>query len=126
MGFHWRNLSGLLYLLDRTKKAGRAVKKVRQLSGSLQKKNTELKLTDKETKLFEIIRRMEFGEVRVIVTDGIPTRVEEIKKSIKLSNNKIRKSAAPIRFLAVDFLVIPEISERYFLHNRNSVAPFMN
>lgn len=48
------------------------------------KKNTELKLTDKETKLFEIIRRMEFGEVRVIVTDGIPTRVEEIKKSIKL------------------------------------------
>lgn len=84
MGFHWRNLSGLLYLLDRTKKAGRAVKKVRQLSGSLQKKNTELKSTDKETKLLEIIRRMEFGEVRVIVTDGIPTRVEEIKKSIKL------------------------------------------
>lgn len=54
------------------------------MSGSLQKKNTELKLTAKETKLFEIIRRMEFGEVRVIVTDGIPTRVEEIKKSIKL------------------------------------------
>ena len=84
MGFHWRNLSGLLYLLDRTKKAVMSDKKVRQLSGSLQKKNTELKLTDKETKLFEIIRRMEFGEVRVIVTDGIPTRVEEIKKSIKL------------------------------------------
>lgn len=54
------------------------------MSGSLQKKNTELKSTDKETKLLEIIRRMEFGEVRVIVTDGIPTRVEEIKKSIKL------------------------------------------
>lgn len=54
------------------------------MSGSLQKKNTELKWTDKETKLLEIIRRMEFGEVRVIVTDGIPTRVEEIKKSIKL------------------------------------------
>lgn len=54
------------------------------MSDSLQKKNTELKLTDKETKLLEIIRRMEFGEVRVIVTDGIPTRVEEIKKSIKL------------------------------------------
>ena len=30
----------------------------------------------------------------------------------------IRKSASPIRFLAVDFLVIPEISERYFLHNK--------
>lgn len=47
-------------------------------------KNPELKLTDKEAKLLSIIRRMDFGEVRVIVTDGIPTRVEEIKKSIKL------------------------------------------
>lgn len=53
------------------------------MGGSLQK-NTELKLTDKEAKLLSIIRRMDFGEIRVIVTDGIPTRVEEIKKSIKL------------------------------------------
>ncbi len=35
----------------------------------------------------------------------------------------IRKSASPIRFLAVDFLVIPEISERYFLHNKKITAP---
>ena len=47
-------------------------------------KSSELKLTNKEAKLLSIIRKMDFGEVRVIVTDGIPTRVEEIKKSIKL------------------------------------------
>lgn len=48
------------------------------------KKNAELKLTEKEAKLLAIIRGMEFGEVRVVVTDGIPTRAEEIKKSVKL------------------------------------------
>lgn len=47
-------------------------------------KTAEIKLTEKEAKLLSIIRRMDFGEVRVVVTDGIPTRVEEIKKSIKL------------------------------------------
>lgn len=47
-------------------------------------KTSELKLTDREAKLLAIIRKMDFGEVRVVVTDGIPTRVEEIKKSIKL------------------------------------------
>lgn len=41
-------------------------------------------MTDKEAKLLSIIRKMDFGEVRVVVTDGVPTRVEEIKKSIKL------------------------------------------
>ncbi len=41
-------------------------------------------VTDKEAKLLSIIRKMDFGEVRVVVTDGVPTRVEEIKKSIKL------------------------------------------
>ena len=47
-------------------------------------KTSELKLTDREAKLLAIRRKMDFGEVRVVVTDGIPTRVEEIKKSIKL------------------------------------------
>ena len=41
-------------------------------------------VTDNEAKLLSIIRKMDFGEVRVVVTDGVPTRVEEIKKSIKL------------------------------------------
>lgn len=41
-------------------------------------------MTDKEEKLLSIIRKMDFGEVRIVVTDGVPTRIEEIKKSIKL------------------------------------------
>ena len=44
----------------------------------------ELKITEQERKLLEIIRNLEFGEVRIVVTDGKPTRIEEIKKSIKL------------------------------------------
>lgn len=53
------------------------------MSGSCEKLS-ETKLTEKESKLLAIIRKMDFGEVRVVVTDGVPTRVEEIKKSIKL------------------------------------------
>lgn len=49
-----------------------------------EKTDEGLKLTDKEKKLLSIIRGMQFGEVRVVVTDGIPTRAEEIKKSVKL------------------------------------------
>lgn len=56
---------------------------VKILSGSCEKL-TEAELTEKERKLLAIIRKMDFGEVRVVVTDGVPTRVEEIKKSIKL------------------------------------------
>jgi hypothetical protein len=44
----------------------------------------ELKITEQERKLLEVIRNLEFGEVRIVVTDGKPTRIEEIKKSIKL------------------------------------------
>ena len=43
-----------------------------------------IELTEKESRIIEIIRSIEFGEVRVVVTDGVPVRVEEIKKSIKL------------------------------------------
>ena len=44
----------------------------------------EVSLTSQEMKLIEIIRSLEFGEMRVVITDGRPTRIEEIKKSIKL------------------------------------------
>lgn len=40
--------------------------------------------TSQERKIIEVIRNMDFGEVRVVITDGRPTRIEEIKKSIKL------------------------------------------
>ena len=41
-------------------------------------------LSKPEQKILEIIRNMDFGEVRIMITDGKPIRVEEIKKSIKL------------------------------------------
>lgn len=40
--------------------------------------------TEKELKLLEIIRNTEYGELRIVVQEGKPIRVEEIKKSIKL------------------------------------------
>ena len=42
------------------------------------------RLTVQEQKLLEIIRSMDYGEMRVVITEGKPTRIEEIKRSIKL------------------------------------------
>mgnify|MGYP002513884376 CR=1 FL=1 len=47
-------------------------------------KNVYKDLLKEEEKLIKIIRKIDFGEARVVVTDGKPTRIEEIKKSIKL------------------------------------------
>lgn len=44
----------------------------------------KIQLSEKEEKLIKLLRETEFGEIKIIVQDGIPTRVEEIKKSIKL------------------------------------------
>lgn len=41
-------------------------------------------LTAKEEALIEVIRKVDYGEVRVIINGGVPNRIEEIKKSIKL------------------------------------------
>ena len=46
--------------------------------------NKELLPTEKELKLLEIIRSTEYGEIRIVVQEGKPIRIEEIKKSIKL------------------------------------------
>ena len=41
-------------------------------------------LSRQEENLLNVIRTMDFGEVRVVITDGKPQRIEEIRKSIKL------------------------------------------
>nr|WP_312577132.1 DUF2292 domain-containing protein [Sedimentibacter sp.] len=46
--------------------------------------NNKLLPTEKELKLLEFIRNTEYGEIRIIVQEGKPIRIEEIKKSIKL------------------------------------------
>ena len=50
----------------------------------MDKEKRQMMLTEKEARLIEIIRRLDFGEVRVVVQDSVPTRLEEIKRSIKL------------------------------------------
>ena len=46
------------------------------------KKN--MNLNEKEEKLIKLIREVEFGELKIVIQNSIPIRVEEIKKSIKL------------------------------------------
>ncbi|MBU5593292.1 DUF2292 domain-containing protein [Clostridium sp. MSJ-4] len=41
-------------------------------------------LNEKEEKLLKIIKEVGFGEIKVIVQDGLPIRIEEVRKSIKL------------------------------------------
>nr|WP_157677543.1 DUF2292 domain-containing protein [Dehalobacterium formicoaceticum] len=41
-------------------------------------------VTEKEKKLIELIRSTGFGELKVIIQDWEPVRIEEITKSIKL------------------------------------------
>lgn len=53
-------------------------------SNSKVSKTISVQLTKQEDNLIKIIRNIDFGEVRIVITDGRPTRIEEIKKSIKL------------------------------------------
>ena len=41
-------------------------------------------LSQKEKKLIEILRGLDYGELVVVVKGGTPVHIEEIKKSIKL------------------------------------------
>jgi hypothetical protein len=45
-------------------------------------------LTKAEKELIQIIRALDYGEVRVMIKDRHPIRVEEIRKSIQLPSDK--------------------------------------
>jgi len=45
-------------------------------------------LTKAERQLIEVIRSLDYGEVRVMIKDNRPIRVEEIRRSIQLPNEK--------------------------------------
>ena len=51
-----------------------------------QEKNFELSKAEKQ--LIELIRSLDYGEVRVMIKDSRPIRVEEIRRSIQLPNEK--------------------------------------
>ncbi len=44
----------------------------------------KVQLSEKEEKLIRLIREMKFGELRLLVADSQPVRLEEVRKSIKL------------------------------------------
>ena len=41
-----------------------------------------------ERQILELIRSLEYGEVRIMIKDGKPIRVEEIRRSIQLPAEK--------------------------------------
>jgi len=48
----------------------------------------DMVLTKAEKQLLEVIRSLDYGEVRVMIKDSRPIRVEEIRRSIQLSAEK--------------------------------------
>ena len=45
-------------------------------------------LTKAERQLIELIRSIDYGELRIVVKDEKPIRVEEIRRSIQLQSEK--------------------------------------
>ena len=45
-------------------------------------------LSKAEKQLVELIRTLDYGEIRVMIKDSKPIRVEEIRKSIQLPTDK--------------------------------------
>jgi len=45
-------------------------------------------LTKAEKQLIELIRTLDYGELRVLIKDKRPIRVEEIRRSIQLDGEK--------------------------------------
>lgn len=46
--------------------------------------DSKLILTPKETKIIELLRATEYGEIKIVIQNHEPVRLEEITKSIKL------------------------------------------
>ena len=58
------------------------------LGGSVLQQDKNIVLTKAEKQLIEVIRALEYGEVRVMIKDKKPIRVEEIRRSIQLPTEK--------------------------------------
>jgi hypothetical protein len=50
----------------------------------MDEKESISELSEREKKIIEIIRGSEYGELKIIVQNGEPVRVEAVTKSIKL------------------------------------------
>ncbi len=49
-----------------------------------QKAASQERINEKEAKLIKLLRTIRSGEVRIVVQDGLPIRVEELHRSIEL------------------------------------------
>mgnify|MGYP006346544179 FL=1 len=58
------------------------------IGGSVFQQEKSIVLTKAEKQLIEVIRSLDYGEVRVMIKDNKPIRVEEIRRSIQLPNEK--------------------------------------
>jgi len=58
------------------------------IGGRVLQQEKSIVLTKAEKQLIEVIRSLDYGEVRVMIKDNRPIRVEEIRRSIQLSNEK--------------------------------------
>ena len=52
------------------------------------RQDKKFELSKAEKQLIELIRSLDYGEVRVMIKDSRPIRVEEIRRSIQLPNEK--------------------------------------
>ncbi len=50
--------------------------------------NEKKALTRAELQLIQLIRSLDYGEIRVVIKDCHPIRVEEIRRSIQLPSEK--------------------------------------
>ena len=56
--------------------------------GRILQQEKNIVLTKAEKQLLEVIRALDYGEVRVMIKDRKPIRVEEIRRSIQLPSEK--------------------------------------
>lgn len=50
----------------------------------MEENGVERELSEKEKRLIELVQSTGYGEIRIIVRDGQPVQVEEVRKSFKL------------------------------------------
>ena len=50
----------------------------------MEEKKKAVLLSEQEQKVIDIMRNINYGELRVVINNSKPVRVEEIKKSVQL------------------------------------------
>ena len=50
----------------------------------IENENFPLVLSEQEKKVVELMRGLDFGDLRIVINNSKPVRVEEIKKSVQL------------------------------------------